>query len=90
MLEDINWKLIAILIPITMALTEWVKSLSKNTLGQWAVAVSMVFGFITVAIFAIDYSTFNWQILAKLGILTGLGACGLYNSTIQIGGLKKE
>ena len=88
MLEGIDWKLIALLIPITMALTEWVKNLFNNKLGQWAMLVSMILGFITVLFFALDVKTFNWQIFAKMGVLTGLGACGLYNTTIQIGGIK--
>lgn len=91
MLEGINWGLIAILVGVTMALTEWVKHLSKDKttglerLGYWAMAVSMGFGFIVVFIFGTDISAFDWQVFVKMSILVGLGSCGLYNGTTQIG-----
>ena len=91
MLEGINWGLVAVLVGVTMALTEWVKYLSKDKvtglerLGYWAMAVSMGFGFVVVFIFSTDISAFEWQIFIRMGILVGLGACGLYNGTTQIG-----
>jgi len=85
MLEGIDWKLVAILIPICMALTEWVKVLSKNKLGQWAIAVSMGMAFLTVFLFGIGNEAFNTMLFAKMSIMVGLGACGLYNTTTQVG-----
>lgn len=84
MLEGIDWKLILVLIPICMALTEWVKALAKNKLGQWAIAVSMGFAFLTVFLFGLN-GTFDAMVFAKMSVLVGLGACGLYNGTTQIG-----
>ncbi len=78
--------MVAVLIPITMALTEWIKSLTKDKLGQWAIAVSMAFAFLTVLLFGMgDLIAFAWLPFVKMSIMTGLGAAGLYNSTTQIG-----
>ncbi len=84
MLEGIDWKLIAILIPICMALTEWIKNLTKDKLGQWAIAVSMGMAFLTVFLFGLG-DTFNAMLFVKESILVGLGAAGLYNGTTQVG-----
>ena len=84
MLEGIDWKLIVVLIPICMALTEWIKNLTKDKLGQWAIAVSMGIAFLTVFLFGLG-DVFNLMLFAKMSILVGLGAAGLYNGTTQIG-----
>jgi len=83
MLENIDWKLVAILIPIAMALTEFVKQLAKDKLGQWSILVSVVFGFLTV--FLLGSEPFMWRPFVQMGIFVGLGATGLYNGTTQIG-----
>lgn len=91
MIEGIDWKLVAILIPITMALTEWIKSffMDKTTgvckLGQWAILISMAFAFLTVFLFGIDTNAFVLLPFIKMSIMVGLGAAGLYNGTTQIG-----
>lgn len=85
MLENIDWKLIVILIPICMALTEFVKNLAKDKLGQWSIAVSMVLAFVTVFLFGMGDAAFVWQPFVKMSIMVGLGACGLYNGTTQVG-----
>jgi hypothetical protein len=82
--ENIDWKLVAILIPVCMALTEWIKALAKDKLGQWAIAVSMGMAFLTVFLFGIG-GVFEVILFIKMSILVGLGAAGLYNGTTQIG-----
>jgi len=83
-MENIDWKLVAILIPVCMALTEWIKALAKDKLGQWAIAVSMVMAFLTVFLFGLG-TAFEIMLFIKMSILVGLGASGLYNGTTQIG-----
>lgn len=70
---NINWQDTLFLIAVVYALTEYVKTLANNKLGQWARLISIAFGFGMV------YFAQYAPEIVKLGFIVGVGASGIYD-----------
>lgn len=73
----IDWGSTAFLVAIVYALTEFVKTLAKDKLGQWVRLIAIALGF-----GAIYFATYAPEIV-KLGFIIGITASGIYD--IRVG-----
>jgi len=78
MIGNVNWAEIAVLIAITLALTNWIKSLVKKDIGNYAMLISMAWAFVVVLLATMP-NPVVWYEYVKTSIIVGLSACGLYD-----------
>ena len=75
---NINWLDIVVQIAIVIALTNWVKTLSKDRLGHYAMLVSMGIAFVVVFLATLP-NPVVWFEIVKNSIIVGLSASGLFD-----------
>ena len=79
-----NWGEIGFQIAIVIALVNWVKALSKDRLGYYAMLVSMGWAFVIVFVASLP-NLILWYELVRNAIVVGLSASGLYTVAGKIG-----
>jgi hypothetical protein len=78
---ELNWGDLALLlplIPINIALTNWIKGLANDKLGKWAMAVSMGLAFIVVFLATMP-NPIIWYIFVRNSIIVGLSSAGIFD-----------
>ena len=78
MIANVNWAEIAVQIAITLALTNFVKTVIKKDIGTYAMLISMALAFIVVLLATIE-GGFVAIAYIKQSVIVGLSACGLYD-----------
>jgi type IV secretory pathway VirB2 component (pilin) len=66
------------LIPINIALVNWIKGLSNDKLGKWAMLVSVVLGF-GVVFLATMPNPIIWYAFVRDSIILGLTSAGIFD-----------
>ncbi len=79
---NINWLDIVVQVAIVMALVNWVKTLSGDKLGHYAMLVSMGFAFVVVFLATLP-NPIIWFELVRNSVIVGLSASGLYDLRTQ-------
>jgi len=78
MIGNVNWAEVAVQIAITLALTNFIKTVIPKDIGNFAMLVSMGVAFIVVFL-----ATFPTAFVAiefvKQSVIVGLASCGLYD-----------
>lgn len=78
MIMEINWLELATQVAIVLALVNWVKALSKDKLGHYAMLVSMGFAFVVVFLATMP-EPIVWYSFVRDSVIVGLTACGLFD-----------
>lgn len=78
---ELNWGDLAMLvplIPINIAIVNWIKGLANDKLGKWAMAVSMAVAFIVVFLATMP-NAIIWYIFVRNSIIVGLASAGIFD-----------
>ena len=79
-----NWGEVAFQVAITIALVNWIKALSNDKLGFYAVLVSMGVAFVVVFLATMP-NAIVWYELIRNAVIVGLSASGFYTIAGKIG-----
>ena len=75
---NINWLDIVIQVAIIIALVNWIKTISGDNLGHYAMLISMGIAFIVVFLATLP-NPIVWFEIVKNSIIVGLSASGLFD-----------
>jgi hypothetical protein len=77
MIGNVNWAEVAVQIAITLALTNFIKTVIPKDIGNFAMLVSMGVAFIVV--FLATFPNIVAVEFVKQSVIVGLASCGLYD-----------